>query len=111
VATAKAPDRFPAPPIEQVDLSSVMRALGEPIRLAMVRVLADGRERPCGELCQQLDLPASTGSYHMRLLRQAGLTRVRPVGTERRISLRREELDRRFPGLVEVVVGDADDVA
>jgi DNA-binding transcriptional ArsR family regulator len=106
VSSVQAPERFPVPPIEQVDLAGVLRALGEPIRLTMVRLLADGRERPCGELCDALGMPASTGSYHMRLLRQAGLTRVRPVGTERRISLRREELDARFPGLVDVLVAD-----
>ena len=50
-----------------------------------------------------LGLPASTGSYHLRLLREAGVTRTRAEGTQRLISLRRDDLERRFPGLVDVL--------
>ncbi|WP_320671613.1 ArsR/SmtB family transcription factor [Patulibacter defluvii] len=106
MATPRLRDKFPVPPLEQVELPTVLRTVGEPIRLEMVRLLADGRARPCHEICEALGLPNSTGSYHMRLLREAGLTRVRPEGTERRISLRREELEQRFPGLVDVLVRD-----
>ena len=48
-------------------------------------------------------MPASTGSYHLRLLREAGVTRTRADGTLRLISLRREDLESRFPGLVDVL--------
>ena len=47
--------------------------------------------------------PRSTGSYHLRLLREAGVTRTRADGTLRLISLRREDLEARFPGLVDVL--------
>jgi DNA-binding transcriptional ArsR family regulator len=50
-----------------------------------------------------MGLPVSTCSYHLRLLREAGVTRTRAEGTQRFISLRREDLDGRFPGLVEVL--------
>ena len=46
----------------------------------------------------------STGSYHLRLLREAGVTRTRAEGTQRLISLRRDDLDGRFPGLVDVLI-------
>jgi DNA-binding transcriptional ArsR family regulator len=91
------------PPTEALDLATIMRTLGDPIRLEMVRILADGRQHACGELSAELDLPASTGSYHMRLLREAGLTRALAAGTQRLISLRRDDLESRFPGLVEVL--------
>jgi DNA-binding transcriptional ArsR family regulator len=91
------------PPAESLDLATIMRTLGDPIRLEMVRILADGRQHPCGELSAELGLPASTGSYHMRLLREAGLTRALAAGTQRLISLRRDDLESRFPGLVEVL--------
>ncbi len=45
----------------------------------------------------------STCSYHLRLLREAGLTRTRAEGTQRFISLRRDDLEERFPGLLGVL--------
>ena len=80
-----------------------MRTVGDPIRLEIVRLLADGAERACSDLQAQLGLPASTGSYHLRLLREAGVTRTRAEGTQRLISLRRDDLEGRFPGLVDVL--------
>jgi len=62
-----------------------------------------GRDHNCGQLAEALGLPASTASYHMRLLRESGVTRTRAEGTHRVISLRRDDLDERFPGLVEVL--------
>ena len=66
--------------------------------------LAGGEERPCNQLQEALGLPASTCSYHLRLLREAGVTRTRAEGTERFTSLRRDDLDARFPGLVDVLL-------
>ena len=43
---------------------------------------------------------------HLRLLREAGLTRARQRGTEREISLRRDDLEERFPGLVDVLTAE-----
>ncbi len=80
-----------------------MRTVGDPLRLELVRLLADDREWACSELQARLGLPASTGSYHLRLLREAGVTRTRAEGTQRRISLRRADLEARFPGLVDVL--------
>jgi DNA-binding transcriptional ArsR family regulator len=96
-------EKIPHPPTNALDLATVMRTLGDPVRLEMVRILADGGPRSCGDLADAVGLPTSTGSYHMRLLREAGLTRTRAEGTHRVISLRRDDLDERFPGLVEVL--------
>ncbi len=100
---ARGRDRFQHPATETFDLATIMRTLGDPVRLEIVRLLADGRARSCGELSTALDLPASTGSYHLRLLREAGVTRTRADGTVRHISLRRDDLEERFPGLVNVL--------
>jgi DNA-binding transcriptional ArsR family regulator len=102
-ASPRSRDRFQHPATETFDLATIMRTLGDPVRLEIVRLLADGRPRSCGDLSTALDVPASTGSYHLRLLREAGLTRTRAEGTVRHISLRREDLDERFPGLVDVL--------
>jgi DNA-binding transcriptional ArsR family regulator len=94
---------IPHPPTEAIELATVMRTVGDPLRLEIVRMLADGSEQSCNDLQAALGLPASTGSYHLRLLREAGVTRTRAEGTLRMISLRRDDLDRRFPGLVDVL--------
>jgi DNA-binding transcriptional ArsR family regulator len=95
------------PATADLDLATILRAAGDPVRLAVVRLLADDRERTCTELRVTLDMPASTLSYHLRLLREAGITRSRPAGTERHVSLRRDDLERRYPGLVDVLVSGA----
>jgi DNA-binding transcriptional ArsR family regulator len=96
-------EKIPHPPAAALDLATIMRTVGDPLRLEIVRLLADGRPRDCSEIQKVLGVPASTGSYHLRLLREAGVTRTRAVGTQRVISLRRDDLDARFPGLVEVL--------
>ena len=99
--------RHPAP--ETFDLALVLRTVGDPHRLRMVRLLAASGERPCTGLSDELGLPKSTGSYHLKLLREAGLTHTRQEGTVRYVSLRRDELESRFPGLVDVLLRpDAD---
>ena len=95
------------PPADQIDLATVLRTVGDPVRLEIVRILADGRERNCGQMTDALGLPTSTGSYHLRLLREAGITRTRAEGTERHITLRRDDLDERFPGLLDAVIGSS----
>jgi DNA-binding transcriptional ArsR family regulator len=100
-------ERIHHPDPGSFDLATIMRALADPQRLEMVRLLGDGSEWLCGDLTKHLGLPTSTGSYHVKLLREAGLTRSRAAGTQRLISLRREDLEARFPGLVEVVTRPA----
>ena len=95
--------KIPHPATESLDLATIMRTLGDPVRLEIVRLLADERPRVCGELSTVLDIPASTGSYHLKLLREAGVTRTQAQGTVRLISLRRDDLEARFPGLVDVL--------
>jgi DNA-binding transcriptional ArsR family regulator len=94
---------IPHPATDQLDLARVLGAAGDPIRLALLRLLSDGRERTCNEIQETLALPSSTCSYHLRLLREAGLTLTRPEGTERHTTLRRADLDERFPGLLEIL--------
>jgi DNA-binding transcriptional ArsR family regulator len=95
--------KIPHPSAEALDLATIMRTVGDPLRLQIVRMLADGSECNCYELQHRFGIPASTGSYHLRLLREAGVTRTRAEGTQRMISLRRDDLERRFPGLVDVL--------
>jgi DNA-binding transcriptional ArsR family regulator len=96
-------EKIPHPATEALDLATIMRAVGEPVRLEMVRLLADGRPRLCSDIADTLGVPDSTSSYHLRLLREAGVTRSRAEGTKRLISLRRDDVDARFPGLLDVL--------
>jgi DNA-binding transcriptional ArsR family regulator len=92
------------PAASELDLAHILRTVGDPVRLAIVRELSSGHEKPCNQLQDALGLPASTCSYHLRLLREAGVTRTRAEGTERFTSLRRDDLNGRFPGLVDVLL-------
>jgi len=88
------------PNVDDIDLATVLRALGDPVRLTIVRLLAEEGEQNCATLQAKLEMPVSTCSYHLRLLREAGVTRTRAAGTERWMSVRQEDLDARFPGLL-----------
>jgi DNA-binding transcriptional ArsR family regulator len=95
------------PDAEQIDLADVLTALGDGTRLAMIGLL-DG----CGErelMCSQfLGLGSKTVlSYHLAKLREAGVVKVRPEGTKRLISLRREDLNQRFPGFLDAILTNA----
>ena len=73
----------------------------------IVRLLADGGELYCTEIQERLDMPVSTCSYHLRLLREAGITHARASGTVRYVSLRGDDLAARFPGLLDALEADA----
>jgi DNA-binding transcriptional ArsR family regulator len=96
----KQPPRHPT--IDELDLVSVLSTLGHPIRMHIVNALAQGGELGWGEL----DVPVanSTLSHHLKLLRDSGITRTRAEGARCFVSLRREDLDHRFPGLLDAVL-------
>ena len=86
------------PRLEDVGLANVLHALSDPVRLEIVRVLAGLDEMPCSSL--NAAVSKSTMSHHFKVLREAGVTHTRADGTKRMISLRRNELEERFPGLL-----------
>ncbi|MEA2332138.1 MAG: hypothetical protein QOH58_2276 [Thermoleophilaceae bacterium] len=90
------------PAREELELSSVLHALSDPARLEIVRRLARGDEPSCGTF--ELGLSKATLSHHFRVLRESGVVRTRPEGRKRLLSLRVEDLDARFPGLLEAVL-------
>lgn len=92
------------PAMAEVTLAGILHALGDPVRLALVRNLAATEELNCSAACGAMRLPKSTLSHHFRVLREAGLIRTRPEGTQAVNRLRRDELDRRFPGLLDAVL-------
>jgi DNA-binding transcriptional ArsR family regulator len=89
------------PDLEQIDLSSLLDALSDPVRRRIVRKLNEEKEMPCGSFDEAAK---SNLSYHYAKLREAGLTRTRIEGPYRYVSLRLDELETRFPGLVAAVL-------
>jgi DNA-binding transcriptional ArsR family regulator len=91
------------PTQDELELPAVLHALSDPQRLRIVRELsADPTPRACGAFA--VDVTQSTCTHHFRVLREAGLIEQRPLGTARLNSLRREDIDARFPGLLDAVL-------
>lgn len=93
--------QYPIPDLAEVELVDVLRALADPVRLQILRVLADGRAHPKSQPEWGLDLQKSTLSHHFKTMREAGLTETLVDGRNHEIRLRRDELAARFPGLIE----------
>jgi DNA-binding transcriptional ArsR family regulator len=100
-------EKIPHPSADALDLATVMRTVGDPLRLEIVRLLGDDETRACSDIASAIGVPMSTASYHLRLLREAGIIHSRADGTLRLITLRRDDLESRFPGLVDVLTADA----
>jgi DNA-binding transcriptional ArsR family regulator len=93
------------PEIADVGLDDVLRALADPTRRAIVRMLIAEGDRACGTF--GLTVAAATLSHHFRALRTAGIIRQYDIGRQRMNTLRLDELDQRFPGLVRAVLDSA----
>lgn len=93
--------------LDLVSLQAALDALGDPARRAIVAQLA--AVEPWTRACGSFDLPQSKGTltHHFAVLRAAGLLEQRQEGTRRLNRLRREAFDRRFPGLLDLVLADA----
>jgi DNA-binding transcriptional ArsR family regulator len=93
------------PARDDIDLVDVLQALGDPVRLQILRILdqADG-----AIACNEMGLPVakSTGSHHLKVLREAGVVRAQVDGTRRYYTLRRDDLEARFPGLLDSVLAE-----
>jgi DNA-binding transcriptional ArsR family regulator len=90
------------PSRRELELSSVLHALSDPARLEIVRRLAEGDEPSCGTF--EFGLSKATLSHHFRVLRETGVVLVRPEGRKRLLSLREDDLNARFPGLLEAIL-------
>ncbi|KQR00667.1 ArsR family transcriptional regulator [Arthrobacter sp. Leaf145] len=91
------------PEPEEIRLEAVLHALSDSIRLKIVRDLAAGHDDMA---CIAFELPVSksTSTHHFRVLREAGVIRQRYRGTSRISKLRDDDLQARFPGLLEAVL-------
>ncbi len=91
------------PDPDRLQLPDVLQALSDPHRLQIVRRLAETDELcNCGAF--DLGVTKSTLTHHFRVLREAGVIRQQQLGTSKLNSLRRADLDGRFPGLLDAVL-------
>jgi DNA-binding transcriptional ArsR family regulator len=101
------------PAAEDIQLLRVLAALADPHRLAAVRFVAQHGESWCAQVIEEAGLPMTkpTFSHHLRILREAGIVTKRIQGAKGYMSLRKTDLDRRFPGLLDSVLSaDLDSV-
>lgn len=103
-APADLPEPLPEPAVRDLRLETVLGALSDPLRLRIVRKLlleSEHFDHSCGWF--GLDRPKSSLTHHFKALREAGVTRQRQYGLERRSHVRVDDLSARFPGLLELV--------
>jgi DNA-binding transcriptional ArsR family regulator len=95
------------PTAEELELGAVLHALSDPVRLRIVAKLARSEgDHTCGSFA--LPVTKSTCTHHFKVLREAGVIQQRAQGTTRLNRLRREDLESRFPGLLDCVLKAAD---
>ena len=93
------------PENQQISLAGVLYALGDPVRLAIVCQLAQKGEQPCNAF--NCSIAKSTMSHHFKVLRESGVIHSRKKGTQHVNSLRCQDLEHRFPGLLDAVLRSA----
>src|SRR5262245_24449640 len=93
------------PAREDLSLPNILYALGDPVRLRIVGQLAALNEAiSCGDIHVVKEVPKSTGSHQFKGLRESGLIRMVPQGRRVLVSLRRDDLEARFPGLLDSIL-------
>lgn len=103
--SADLPEPLPEPAVADLQLDAIFGALADPLRLTIVRKLmleSEAYDHPCGWF--GFDRPKSSLTHHFKALREAGVLRQRQYGLERRSRVRTEDLDARFPGLLQLVL-------
>ena len=98
------------PARDEIQLVDVLQALGDPVRLQIVRFL-EGSDGAIA--CHEIPIPVSksTGSHHLKVLREAGVVKAQADGTKRYYTLRTDDLEARFPGLLDSVLQRASKTA
>lgn len=90
------------PDINELKIEQVLYALSDPIRLTIVKRLYECGEQSCA-VFEDLGLKSNL-SHHYRTLREYGIIFVRRDGRHSYMTLRKEELDSRFPGLLDSIL-------
>lgn len=95
---------FIHPDVKDISIDGVLYALSDRIRRDIIFKLMGCDKKHglnCSESCEGLS--PSTISFHHKILREAGLIRSEKRGVEVINQARREDIDKRFPGLIDTV--------
>lgn len=95
------------PAVDDIEMTSVLYALADPVRLSIVRSLSRDHPVSCVGACIDEELPRATLSRHFDVLRSAGLVNTVKSGTQYLNTLRCDDLERRFPGLLRAILAGA----
>ncbi|CAN5407043.1 helix-turn-helix domain-containing protein [soil metagenome] len=95
---------LPAPATEDIRMTDILRALSDPGRVRMIEVLSDGKLHSTNLSEFPLEVQKSTLSHHFKTLREAGITFTKFEGRNCFVQLRKDDLDSRFPGLLDALL-------
>ncbi|HEY8084196.1 MAG TPA: helix-turn-helix domain-containing protein [Methylophilaceae bacterium] len=97
--------QFFHPPKDEMTLEGILTALSDPVRITIIKNLlkVDGCSS-CSEAAPYPDMAKSTLSHHFRILRETGLIRTNKQGVENRNVVRLEDINERFPGLLDLIL-------
>ncbi|MGW5438109.1 ArsR/SmtB family transcription factor [Nocardia asteroides] len=102
----EAKDLPPAPVLPVAGLPAVLSALHDPVRLEMVRRMANaGGPVRCAALYDAIN--KSTATHHFKILREAGLIERLTIDGQTYQRLRAEAVEDAVPGLLPAVVAAA----
>lgn len=93
---------FMHPSPKDFSIDAILYALSDPIRREIVMKLYGCEGMSCNKACDQLS--PSTISFHHKILRESGLIRSEKIGVEVINSLRADEVNKRFPGLLDSIL-------
>ncbi len=97
--------QFVHPSTEDITLAGLLGALADPMRLRIVSsMLQKDGCMSCSEAAPCPNMAKSTLSHHFRILREAGIIHTGKVGVENRNVLRINDINSRFPGLLEQIL-------
>ncbi|MEC3914879.1 ArsR/SmtB family transcription factor [Nocardia sp. CDC160] len=98
---------LPQPATGDIEFVAVMHALSDQVRLRLLDRLSDDQEHACAAAAEGIEVHKSTMSHHFRVLRESGLISTRQDGRNRFVSLRRDDLNTRFPGVLDAALSAA----
>ncbi len=91
---------------DEISLPKVLHALSDPVRMEIVLKIAKAGQVACGAF--DIPMPKSTLSHHFKVLRESGVVASRREGNVLINSIRFEDLDARFPGVIDAIISAAD---
>lgn len=95
------------PSIEEIRPEAILHALSDPVRAEIFASITQaGFVQACSTLACLGDrmIPKSSLSQHFKILREAGLIRSERQGVEMRNTSRWDEVNARFPGLLQSIL-------